>query len=179
MYAPEVIELQKVRLRLPKLSDAEAILEYASDPAVVHYMDWPRSTAVGPIREVLKEKISLWESGTEFNWIITLLGQDRAIGGIACEVARHAVGFGYLLNKNFWGKGIATELSKTIASWALSDPSIWRVWATCDAENFASARVLEKAGFLREGTLRRSIIRPNISDEPRDAFLYSRVRQAV
>jgi ribosomal-protein-alanine N-acetyltransferase len=50
------------------------------------------------------------------------------------------------------------------------------VWAVCDVENVASARVLEKAGLLWEGTLRRYILHPNVSPEPRDAHLYARTR---
>ena len=58
----------------------------------------------------------------------------------------------------------------------MSVPSIWRVWATCDIENAASARVLEKVGLSREGTLRRWLVRPHLSSDPRDAFIYARVR---
>ena len=47
---------------------------------------------------------------------------------------------------------------------------------SCDVENKASARVLEKVGMQREGTLRRYIVHPNISPEPRDCFVYSKVR---
>lgn len=51
-------------------------------------------------------------------------------------------------------------------------PELWRVWATCDVENTASARVLEKAGFTFEGVLHRWD-RHNISPEPRDARVYA------
>jgi RimJ/RimL family protein N-acetyltransferase len=43
-------------------------------------------------------------------------------------------------------------------------------------ENITSARVLEKIGMERKGMLRRYIIHPNISSEPRDCFMYSKVR---
>jgi ribosomal-protein-alanine N-acetyltransferase len=69
-----------------------------------------------------------------------------------------------------------TDAARTIVDWAFSVPSIRRVWATCDTENLASARVIEKVGLTRECTLREAIVRPNISSEPRDAFIYSKVR---
>jgi RimJ/RimL family protein N-acetyltransferase len=50
------------------------------------------------------------------------------------------------------------------------------VWATCDVENLASVRVLEKLGLTCEGVLRRYAIRPNLSPTPRDAFVYARIR---
>ena len=55
----------------------------------------------------------------------------------------------------------------------LGHPTIYRMAATCDVENKASARALEKSGFSREGLLRRYIIHPNISPEPRDSLLYA------
>jgi len=139
-------------------------------------MDWPRSQTLKSIVEALSHRAKEWESGSAFNWLITLPPDDVVIGSVSCAFKGHSVEYGYLLNRNFWGRGFATEISKAIVGWALSEPFIWRVWATCDVDNFASARVLEKSGMSREGILRRSIVRPNISGEPRDAYLYSKVR---
>jgi [ribosomal protein S5]-alanine N-acetyltransferase len=50
------------------------------------------------------------------------------------------------------------------------------VWAVCDVENAASARVLEKAGMRREGVLRRWAMHPNMGEEPRDSFCYAKVK---
>jgi RimJ/RimL family protein N-acetyltransferase len=69
-----------------------------------------------------------------------------------------------------------TEAVRAVADWWLEQPAIYRVWAVCDVENRASARVLERAGFELEGTLRRWMIHPNVSDEPRDALCWARVR---
>ena len=57
-----------------------------------------------------------------------------------------------------------------------SNSQVRRVWAVCDIDNRASARVLEKIGFEQEGVLRRWITHPNVGPEPRDALCYSRVR---
>ncbi len=69
-----------------------------------------------------------------------------------------------------------TEAIRTITEWALSQPSIFRVWAVCDVENAASVKVLEKAGFQQEGIFRRWLIHPDISDEPRDCYCYAAVK---
>jgi RimJ/RimL family protein N-acetyltransferase len=60
--------------------------------------------------------------------------------------------------------------------WALTQPTIYRVWATCDVDNLASARLLEKIGMQREGLLRRWIIPPNISEVPRDCWCYAKTK---
>ena len=83
---------------------------------------------------------------------------------------------GYALARPYWGKGYMTEIMRTVIDWALTQPDIFRVQAFCDVENIASARVMEKAGMAREGLLRRYVVHPNISAEPRDAYLYAVVR---
>lgn len=174
---PEVIGLRRLRLRRPRVADASAIFEYASDPEVGRYADWPISTSIDSVIAHLHERERQWTSGAEFNWVMTVPPEDRAIGGISCFVSGHAAEFGFLMNRKFWRNGYATDAARAVVEWVFSVSSVWRLAATCDVENLASARVLEKAGLTREGTLRRAIVRPNISDRPRDAFLYSKVRE--
>ena len=69
-----------------------------------------------------------------------------------------------------------SEAVRLLVTWAMQQSPIFRVRAVCDTANLASARVLEKAGLEREGILRRWIVHPNISSEPRDCFVYARVR---
>ena len=86
------------------------------------------------------------------------------------------VGIGYVIGRAYWGRGFVPEAVRAVVDWVLSQPSIYRVCADCDVENTASIRVMEKVGMQREGVLRRFIIHPNISDEPRDCFLYAIVK---
>ena len=99
---------------------------------------------------------------------------DRAIGGISCRMEGDAAEIGFLVHRQQWGRGLATAACVAVADWALSLPTPHRLWATCDVDNHASARVLEKAGFTLEEQLVRYAVRPNISDEPRDALRYAR-----
>ena len=174
---PEVIDLQRLRLRRPRLSDAPAIFEHASDPEVARYADWPISGTIESVKERLLSRDDEWSSGEEFHWVVTLPPGDWAIGAIACTVSGHIAEFGFLFARRFWRNGYATEAARAIVDWVFSVPTVWRLSATCDVENLASARVLEKAGLEREAVLRRAILRPNLSGQPRDALLYSRVRE--
>ncbi len=164
-------------LRRPRLSDAEAIFEYASDRKVIHYMDYRPRTDISEVVKLLEEQPEQWKSGN-FSWVLTVKPDDRPIGTIACWIEDHAAGFGYLLNRKYWGKGYATEAAGAVVEWAINLPEIYRVWATCDTENLASVKVLEKSGLVCEGRLRSYQIRPNIAAIPRDAFMYARVRGA-
>jgi len=69
-----------------------------------------------------------------------------------------------------------SEVLVEIRDIAFSLPGIERFQIFCDVENKASARVMEKAGFEKEGVLRKYIHHPNISEEARDCFCYSRIR---
>ena len=69
-----------------------------------------------------------------------------------------------------------TEALTSVVTWALAQPEIFRVWATCDVDNVASARLLERVGMEREGVLRRWLVHPNLGETPRDALCYSIVK---
>src|SRR5262245_20646771 len=161
---PEVIALRRLRLRRPMASDAPAVFEYASDPEVARYADWPMSTSIASVKERLSLRADEWSSGDEFHWVMTLPAEDRAIGAIACTISGHVAEFGFVLARRFWRNGYATDAARAIVEWIFSVPSVWRLAATCDIDNLASARVLEKAGLTREGILRRAIVRPNLPD---------------
>jgi RimJ/RimL family protein N-acetyltransferase len=68
------------------------------------------------------------------------------------------------------------EAARAVVDVSLSDPTVRRVWAVCDVDNKASARVMEKIGMSFEAVLRRWVIHPNVSPDPRDSLCYSLVR---
>jgi RimJ/RimL family protein N-acetyltransferase len=166
-------------LRSPTLADADAIFEYASDPDVTRYMDWPTQTDPQSARDFLDGCLERLATGSELSWVITVPPSDRSIGMISCRMHGHAVDFGYVLTRSSWGQGFGTEAARAVVGWLSELDHIYRIWATCDADNVASARVLEKAGLQREGTLRRWSVKPNIGPEPRDAFVFAKVRSAL
>ena len=71
---------------------------------------------------------------------------------------------------------LCTEALRGLIDVAFTYPTVYRVYATCDVDNVGPWRVMEKAGMQREGLLRRYIVHPNISHEPRDSFIYAVVR---
>ncbi len=174
---PKGFDTTQLLLRKPRLSDANNIFDnYASDPEVTRYLSWPPHTDPRHVTAFLESLLKRWDSGDEYSWAIRVPPEDRVIGMIACRVRGHAADIGYVLSRGYWGRGYVTEAGKAIVDWASALESIYRVWAVCDVENKASARVLEKVGMHREGILRRYIVHPNISPEPRDCYVYARVR---
>jgi RimJ/RimL family protein N-acetyltransferase len=177
MTLPEQVETERLQLRWPTEADAEAIFSRcASDPAVTRYLSWHPHQTIDDTREYLRSRIDDREQGKVFNWLIFLRSTGQLIGSIGCGVNGHAVQFGYYLAQDAWGRGYMTEAARAMVQVWLAEPTIWRVTAYCDLENAASARVLEKAGLLREGMLRKYFRSPNLDDELRDVYLYAQVK---
>ncbi len=93
---------------------------------------------------------------------ITVGGQ--LAGGIGyspqADVERIGAEVGYWVAHAHWGRGVATEALRLLTEHAFAaNPELRRLWAVPYATNDASARVLEKAGYRREGTLRQSVIK--------------------
>jgi ribosomal-protein-alanine N-acetyltransferase len=80
---------------------------------------------------------------------------------------------GYVLCRQYWGRGLMTEVLSAAVTWARATSRFCRVWAVCDVENRASARAMETAGLTCAGTLHRWIVHPNIDAAPRDCARYA------
>lgn len=175
VHPPETLSTARLFLRRPSLADSHAVYEYAADPEVTRFMTWPRHANVRESTAFLETCTAAWDTGREFCWMITVPPSDSPAGAIGCRVRQNDADFGYVLNRKAWNQGYATEAARTVVGWAMKLQGIRRVWATCDAENYASVRVLEKAGLVLEARLRLNMIRPNLSDQPRDTLVYSKI----
>ncbi len=105
------------------------------------------------------------------------LATDRElIGSIGLklgeDVYRHAAEVGYWLGEPFWSRGIATRAVRALSDWAFADFGLLRLHAYVFGDNTASMRVLEKAGFEREGVQRRAVVK---SGRVLDQILYGRL----
>jgi ribosomal-protein-alanine N-acetyltransferase len=178
MKPSERVETNRLILRKPVLEDAETIFRiYASDPEVTRYVMWRPHASVDQTLEFLKGCVAAWEGDRRFPYVITLKGMDSPIGMVDFHLSgSFTIGIGYVIGRAYWGNGYVPEAVRAVVDRALSQPSIYRVCASCDVENTASARVMEKVGMQREGIMRRYMIHPNISEEPRDCYLYAIVK---
>ncbi len=175
---PERFATYRLTGRKPGVEDAAGVYEsYASDPEVTRYLSWPAYTRLEPLKTFLSESASHWEKNEPpFSWLLCLKGSDRPIGSIGVTLDGGKALFGYVLAKKFWGHGFATEALASVVNWALAQPEISRAWAYCDVENPASIRVMEKAGMIREGLLRRWHVCPSIGPELRDCVVCAKVK---
>jgi len=177
MKPPERFETERLVLRVPRRDDAPAIFAaYVQDIEATRYLTWRPHENLQETYSIMEQILKLWKDGNAYSYAIILKETDAVIGMIALHPEGFKVGLGYVLARPHWGKGFMTEAVRVVANWLLEQPDIYRVFAVCDVENPASARVMEKTGMVREGILRRNSIHPNVSNEPRDSYIYSIVK---
>ena len=170
-------ETARLVARPAVVADAQVVFEeYASDPAVAKYMTWRAHRNVDETIEFLSRCERVWRDGSAFPWTLWLKDDGTFAGLIEIRVHANTVDLGYALCRRWWRQGLMTEALASVVQWALAQPEIYRVWATCDVENVASARTLEKVGMHREGVLRSWLMHPNVGDTPRDSLCYSIVK---
>lgn len=111
-------------------------------------------------KDYISEMLSADENET-FAFAITV--EDEVIGSIGIfrqgNIHRQTAELGYYIAEEYWGKGIMTEAVKQICRYVFEKSDIMRIYAEPFAHNTASCRVLEKAGFQYEGTLRSNAVK--------------------
>ena len=175
MRTPEKLETARLVLRRPRPDDARAIFErYAGDPEVTRFMGWPRHESLADTKSFLAFSDTAWEHWQAGPYLI--LKRDGALlgsTGLEFETPYRAM-TGYVLARDAWGQGHATEALSAVADLA-PRAGVERLYAVCHTEHQASRRVLEKCGFVQEGILRRYLVFPNLAPGvPADVLCYAR-----
>ena len=177
MQAPEYIETERLILRRPLPADAEALFtRYTSDPDVTRYLGWPRHQSIEQTRAFLEFSDSSWANWPGGPYVIESRASGDILGGTGFGFETpHLAVVGYVLARDAWGYGYSTEALKALVG-VSPEIGIRRLYACCHPAHKASARVLEKCGFVLEGTLQRPSAFPNIDNAgPNDVLCYARV----
>jgi [ribosomal protein S5]-alanine N-acetyltransferase len=173
-YATMRLPLGVCDVRSWRPSDAAAIVAHANNRKVwLNLRDrFPHPYTARDARTFLG---SVRGARLETDFAIDVGGQ--AVGGIAfkiqTDVERIGAELGYWLGEPYWGRGIATAAVRAVTEHAFAAHGLVRVFALPFADNRASARVLEKAGFQLEGVLRSSALKDG---RVLDQLLYARIR---
>ncbi len=156
------------------MTDAETIFaRYASDPDVTRFVGWPRHRSVVETEAFLEFCDAEWTRWPGGPYLMLSREEGTLLGstGLAFETPYRA-STGYVLAKDAWGKGYATEALQAVVKTARA-VGLRRLYAICHTEHGASWRVLEKCGFAREGILRRHTEFPNLGEHnPLDVLCY-------
>ncbi len=149
------------RLLLRRLShrDAPDVFAYACDPEVTRYLPWARHTDMAETNAFIASSAAAVERDEIADWGIALRATNRVIGTIGvvrCDRDHGWAEIGYVLQRDFWNQGIATESCRAVLGFCFNEVGFHRVQARCCTDNAASARVMEKIGMKREGVSREA-----------------------
>jgi [ribosomal protein S5]-alanine N-acetyltransferase len=158
-------------LRALEYTDAEALARHANDRDVwLNLRDhFPHPYSASDAHAYIAH-LARQQPQTTFGIII----DGAAVGSIGLvlgqDIERKSAEIGYWIGREFWGRGIVTGAIRATTTYAFSSLGMHRVFAVPFVRNPASSRVLEKAGYVREGLMRRSALKDG---EVEDQYLYA------
>ncbi|MHB8334406.1 MAG: GNAT family N-acetyltransferase [Acidimicrobiales bacterium] len=171
------LETDRLRLRPFDDTDANALFTLHSNARVMRYWDAPPWRDTTRAAQFITTCRQIAESGTGTRLAVERSSDRSFIGW--CALARwnpeyRSASMGYCFDDVMWGRGYATEAGRALLQWGFSTLALNRVQAETDTRNVASARVLEKLGFLREGTLREDCV---VDGEVSDSWVFGLIRR--
>ena len=169
-----VFDLGSCVVRLWRAEDARSLAHWADNPRVAEHLRdrFPHPYSLSDARQWIRTARA---ARTPTHFAIAV--DEEAVGGIGFDVFddvdRRTAEIGYWLAEPYWGRGIATAALAAVTDYAFDRFDLARIQARVFEGNEPSMRVLEKAGYVCEGRLRRSVTK---GGRTIDSFLYARIR---
>ncbi|KAI3928943.1 hypothetical protein MKW92_018584 [Papaver armeniacum] len=136
----------EISLRVFNLSDVDDFMVWATDDRVSHFCRWDTYTSKEDALDFIRNIV------IPHPWFKAICIDNKPIGAISSEI-------GYVLASEHWGKGIATLAVRMVTETIFKDcPHLERLEGFVDVENKGSQKVLEKAGFQKDGVFRKYVI---------------------
>jgi RimJ/RimL family protein N-acetyltransferase len=149
------------------------VTEICSDPEISRWTRVPFPYKEEHAQNWIDQTIRDWDDRRHAAFAVTDAGSGEVVGSITLRFHEDYAlqcSIGYWVAKEVRSRGIATSALRLVSRWALRELSLPRVQLVTDPENAPSQRVAEKAGFRREGLLRRYM---ELSDDRRDCVMFS------
>jgi RimJ/RimL family protein N-acetyltransferase len=171
---PVFLEAPLLFLRELRSGDALSVWQWVGDPDAVRHVPLGPFDPAGAVRYV-EQLIAEAKRVPRESYTLGIVerASSELVGTVALSVdsrAHRRAELGYILRRDVWGRGLATEAAGLMVDFAIEHLGMNRVWAVCDPENGASGRVLEKIGMRHEGTLRQDLL---VHGVWRDSKLYA------
>ncbi|MEW5675747.1 GNAT family N-acetyltransferase [Flavobacterium enshiense] len=149
-----ILETERLLLRQIVKDDANEMFMLRSNPEIMKYIPREMPKNLDDAVKHIEFMQGLLENCECINWAICLKEDKKLIGNIGyfrMQPENHRAEIGYMLNSSFHGKGIMQEALDRIINYGFNDMKLHSIEAVTDPENFASWKLLEKNGFIREG----------------------------
>lgn len=159
LFPYPVIETEHLILRKPKRSDAADMFELCRRPETSRYSLWSPHKSVAETKDFISYKLSALKKGL-IPPLFAVAEKDgsRVIGTasyVSADEYFKTVEIGYSVLSDLWNRGYGTEIANGLMGYAFDRMEVQRVFARVLPPNVASARVLEKLGFVYEGHIKK------------------------
>ncbi len=155
------LETERLLLRKMKRADAEDMYEYSKNPEVTRYLLWMPHPSVHYTARYLNYLQDRYSVGKFYDWALVDKSTGKMIGtcGFTCFHEEHnSAECGYVLNPEYWGRGIAAEALGAVMKFGFMTLGLHRIECRYMKGNDRSRRVMEKVGMTFEGMMRDSIL---------------------
>lgn len=154
MLSPK-IETERLILRRYKESDIDAMYEIITDKRLSKFIKFPDLTKEEELL-CIKKWIMEADLSRKEKWVIETKDSHEIVGNIDVNrvVEKHNYcNVGYTIRYDYWGNGYASEALKAVSNHLLNDSGFYLVECSCNELNTQSSRVMEKAGFKKDGCI--------------------------
>ena len=150
---------------------------WASNENVAKNAGWPVHKKIESTKKLVKIWVDEYKEDNIFNWIIVEKASKKAIGSITVivkDLNNRVCEIGYNIGESWWNKGYGTEAIKYVIDYLFNLDLFDVITAACFDDNPASAKVLEKNNFVKEGLLRNRII---INNKKKNLLQFSLIKE--
>lgn len=154
---PPVLRTQRLLLRRLQKNDCLDMHEYSRDAEVTKYLTWEPHPDPHYTMRYLTYIIPKYRTGDFHDWAVIHKESGKMIGTCgftSFNYAHNSAEIGYVLNRRFWGKGLAAEAIRAVMRVGFFDLNLHRIEAKYMIGNAQSRRVMEKCGMQFEGIQR-------------------------
>ena len=163
-----------IQIRLNEIGDARRFYEILSNPNFTYFSANPKS--VEDEENWLRASIKDMANGLQYNY--SILCDGEVCGGVGVRIngtRKHIGEIGYFIEEKRWGQGIATEAVRLLEQKCFHELKLSRIEILMQPENAASEKVALKAGYVKEGLLRKVVEDKEHSGTMHDVCLYAKV----
>lgn len=171
------LETERFLLRKLSVDDTDDMYEYAKEYDVTKYLTWSPHPNKASTLEYLMYLQNRYKTGDFSDWAIVCKDSGKMIGTCGFTrffFAHDGAEIGYVINPQYHGQGIATEVVGRVIKYGFENLALERIEGKFMVENKASLRVMEKNGMTFEGVRRKGML---IKGEYRDIGVCSILRE--
>jgi [ribosomal protein S5]-alanine N-acetyltransferase len=176
LLSPNLLETDRLWMRLAAESDLPALMEVNGDEEVTKFLPYAAWKSMSEAEAWFQRMSDHQASGSAFQFVIVAKETGKAIGTcLLFDIEKdnaHAE-FGYVLGRAYWRRGYMREALTALIGFAFQELCLRRLEAQVESQNIASTRLLLRLGFTREGVLRERWI---AKTGPMDAEVYGLLR---